>query len=315
MERGKVKWFNAEKGFGFIERESGKENIFVHFSSISMDGYKTLEEGTEVCFDVVEGSTGLQVTDIQFVMTDSGGGQSCTSNVIVMPVTSKELELHPSYTSYKDSKFLRDEKLMDDILTAAENRWIELFNSKNEIKRCIPVRIYLSDPVPDEMGLFQLQVLVDRFLESISFSKHFVSPDKRGSWFKKFIYQSKEILKQEEIQERLCKAEKALQLIYVEKPQAETTKLQAESIAAILTSINNVPNACLQIGNILLVKVTKDGECSIITKTLSVKQLLVLEENQYMLKRPEIIWEWLAEVQNASHLQSKIEDDDKRISI
>ena len=54
MEKGKVKWFNAEKGFGFIERQDGTD-VFVHFSAIVMDGYKTLEEGTEVQFDIVEG--------------------------------------------------------------------------------------------------------------------------------------------------------------------------------------------------------------------------------------------------------------------
>ena len=57
MEKGKVKWFNAEKGFGFIERQDGTD-VFVHFSAIVMDGYKTLEEGTEVQFDIVEGMKG-----------------------------------------------------------------------------------------------------------------------------------------------------------------------------------------------------------------------------------------------------------------
>ena len=49
---GKVKWFNAEKGFGFIEGEDGKD-VFVHFSAITMDGYKTLDEGVAVEFDVI----------------------------------------------------------------------------------------------------------------------------------------------------------------------------------------------------------------------------------------------------------------------
>jgi len=60
MERGRVKWFNAEKGFGFIEREGGKD-VFVHFSAINMDGYKTLEEGAEVEFEVVEGAKDLRL--------------------------------------------------------------------------------------------------------------------------------------------------------------------------------------------------------------------------------------------------------------
>lgn len=63
MERGRVKWFNAEKGFGFIERDEGND-VFVHFSAISMDGFKTLEEGTEVEFEVVEGAKGPQAANV-----------------------------------------------------------------------------------------------------------------------------------------------------------------------------------------------------------------------------------------------------------
>jgi CspA family cold shock protein len=63
MEKGKVKWFNAEKGFGFIEREGGKD-VFVHYSAIEMDGYKSLEEGTEVMFEVVEGAKGPQAANV-----------------------------------------------------------------------------------------------------------------------------------------------------------------------------------------------------------------------------------------------------------
>ena len=63
MERGKVKWFNPEKGFGFIERENAKD-VFVHFSAINMEGYKTLEEGTEVQFDIVDGKNGDQAANV-----------------------------------------------------------------------------------------------------------------------------------------------------------------------------------------------------------------------------------------------------------
>ena len=63
MERGRVKWFNAEKGFGFIERDNGND-VFVHFSAITMDGFKTLEEGSEVEFDVVEGAKGPQAANV-----------------------------------------------------------------------------------------------------------------------------------------------------------------------------------------------------------------------------------------------------------
>ena len=60
---GKVKWFNAEKGYGFIEREDGGD-VFVHFSAIQSDGFKTLEEGQSVEFDVVEGNRGEQAANV-----------------------------------------------------------------------------------------------------------------------------------------------------------------------------------------------------------------------------------------------------------
>ncbi|GAB6455411.1 cold-shock protein [Bacillus cereus] len=64
MLQGKVKWFNAEKGFGFIEVE-GHEDVFVHFSAIQGDGFKSLEEGQEVTFEIVEGARGAQAANVQ----------------------------------------------------------------------------------------------------------------------------------------------------------------------------------------------------------------------------------------------------------
>ncbi len=61
--RGKVKWFNESKGYGFIEPESGKD-VFVHFSAIKMEGYKTLTEGQEVEFDVTDGPKGPQASNV-----------------------------------------------------------------------------------------------------------------------------------------------------------------------------------------------------------------------------------------------------------
>ncbi len=63
---GTVKWFNAEKGFGFITGEDGKD-VFAHFSQIQKDGFKSLEEGQEVEFNVVEGQKGLQAENITVV--------------------------------------------------------------------------------------------------------------------------------------------------------------------------------------------------------------------------------------------------------
>lgn len=64
MAQGTVKWFNADKGFGFIEVE-GQDDVFVHFSAIQGDGFKTLEEGQAVSFDIEEGNRGPQAANVE----------------------------------------------------------------------------------------------------------------------------------------------------------------------------------------------------------------------------------------------------------
>ncbi|NLK62569.1 MAG: cold-shock protein [Fusobacteria bacterium] len=66
MLKGTVKWFNSEKGFGFITSEDGKD-VFVHFSQINKDGFKSLEEGEKVSFEVVDGEKGPQASNVTIV--------------------------------------------------------------------------------------------------------------------------------------------------------------------------------------------------------------------------------------------------------
>ena len=67
MAEGTVKWFSNEKGYGFIERGNGEADVFVHFSAIAGEGYKSLTEGQRVSFEVVQGPKGAQAANVQAI--------------------------------------------------------------------------------------------------------------------------------------------------------------------------------------------------------------------------------------------------------
>jgi len=67
MAQGTVKWFNGEKGFGFIAQDDGQPDVFVHFSAIQSDGYKSLDENAKVEYDVKQGDKGLQADNVRVI--------------------------------------------------------------------------------------------------------------------------------------------------------------------------------------------------------------------------------------------------------
>lgn len=74
MATGKVKWFSSEKGFGFIEQGDGEPDVFVHFSAIQGAGFRNLNEGDEVSFDIEQGKKGLQAANVVVTSPALGGG-------------------------------------------------------------------------------------------------------------------------------------------------------------------------------------------------------------------------------------------------
>jgi cold shock protein len=91
MQTGKVKWFNNAKGYGFILADSGNEDLFAHYSSIQMDGYKTLKAGQAVCFDTKPGDKGTHAINIQAVETVTSNAPQTENadKVLGSPVASE----------------------------------------------------------------------------------------------------------------------------------------------------------------------------------------------------------------------------------
>lgn len=91
MQTGKVKWFNNAKGYGFILADSGNEDLFAHYSSIQMDGYKTLKAGQAVCFDTKPGDKGTHAINIQAIEAASTTPQTENADKVLGSTETSEV--------------------------------------------------------------------------------------------------------------------------------------------------------------------------------------------------------------------------------
>lgn len=162
-----------------------------------------------------------------------------------------------------------------------------------QIKRPVPVRVYFSDETSGTNRAAVMKALQD-LLRPEGFELAYSLPDQQGSWWKRFIFRSKELLTSEEVTSRIKKAERAVEATYLDKPQAEANNLQAAAAAGLIGSLATTHTACIQVGSLLVVKATDaEGHSTVAARTLTADELKEIEENQTILREPQRILEFL----------------------
>jgi hypothetical protein len=163
--------------------------------------------------------------------------------------------------------------------------------------RFIPVRIYIQDAGAAE-GLKSIanetKIGILNFLD-LSIADEF--PAETGSWWERFVAKTNTAITQPEVNERLQKLERAIELKGLNLPQSEIDKNEANAISTIITAIQDVTSVTVQSGTILLFKLTdKEGKTHIHARTLSQLEMIYLEKNQHILKeQPGDVLKQLAE--------------------
>ena len=168
-----------------------------------------------------------------------------------------------------------------------------LIEQESRVTRFLPMRAYLSD-IPAN-GLSAFTEAIDNLIETFGFEVSDEFPEICGSWFKKWFVRTKEVASQPEVADRLAKIERALEMKGLATPQAEIDSKQASAVAALTTSLANVPTAAIQVGSILYLKLTIDDQAVVQARTLTQRELIVLENNQDLLNSPTTILIQLAE--------------------
>jgi len=150
--------------------------------------------------------------------------------------------------------------------------------------RFVPIRAYI-DQTPDG-AIANLSAAINEVLSAYGFALADEFPEIKGSWFKKWFAKSKEVLSRPEVIERLEKIERAVELRAVDKPQADVDDKQASAIAKLIKCLDKVPNAAVQAGSVLVVKLTTANGPIIQARTLSQEEMIELENNQLLLQNP-----------------------------
>jgi len=157
--------------------------------------------------------------------------------------------------------------------------------------KLLPIRIYTSEDGYKVVGP------IERAIRSLLDDNGIIIDDEfppvQGSWFKQLIGKTKEAATSEEVSESLKKIRHGVEIETLHKGQAEVNKAHAEAIKDLMAAMADTDNAACSIGSILIVKITKNGRSSVMTKTLTQREMMAIEDNQAILMDPATIFEKL----------------------
>ncbi len=171
---------------------------------------------------------------------------------------------------------------------------VQIANSLGESKekRLLAIRAYISDDDPEKAEQFAKAISL--FKEALDLVVVEDPPAEKGSWWKSWVTNTKEAVSQPEMAERLRKTERAIEMQILHKTQSEVDKNQAEAVSALVSSLENVGDAAIQVGSLLIVKTTNNQGASVAVRTLTQNQLSLLEKDPSILKIPSNILEVLS---------------------
>lgn len=155
--------------------------------------------------------------------------------------------------------------------------------------RYIPARLFVGDPMPKPYRIEILQAAVRRATQDLELELVDELAPVEGSWWKRLVFRTQKAMTREEVRTRALTFERGLKANYIDKAEAEATKSHAEAAAIVLSALAEIPTACMQLGQLLIVKANNQ----VFSRVLTYGELQRIEENQHILKRPLEIMQWL----------------------
>ena len=186
------------------------------------------------------------------------------------------------------------------------------------LRRFIPVRVYLSEPYESKSGIKALEAILD----NLNLSASDIFPVEKGSIWQKIFARTNDLTTQPEIAERLQKLERAIEIHGLHQPQAQVDKNEAEAISLIISALDEVSSAAIQVGSIVIIKLMDpNGNSCVQARTLSQQEMIILEKNPHLLKEPKEILDHLSEFNQETHtkkdlplMASEAKDSEPKIS-